>query len=139
MRTFYLLLIVTAMLSCEQAQRKRPVSILEEQKMIAILVDAQLVEASIQLRVVNGENVTAISHAQYEVIFIDHGVTKSEFDSSYAWYTEDHVLLESIYDKVLEQLNELGTEIAHFPDDTATVSMRADTLHKRFPQSPLQK
>ena len=54
----------------------------------------------------------------YREIFEKHGITRSEFKESFAWYTDHPRLMTDIYEPVIERLNTEQAKLNEVVSDT---------------------
>jgi len=101
--------LVLVLFSCDIPE-KVPENILSEEKMIAIIVDVQLLEATYNSRLLQtddrGERMTRYANE----IFEHHGVSEKLFNESYSYYQDYPEELELIYENVFEKLEALLAE-----------------------------
>ncbi|MBI1287271.1 MAG: DUF4296 domain-containing protein [Flavobacteriales bacterium] len=97
--------------SCQENAEKKPDYLLDEDKMVSVMVDMHLVETAQNLKVIEPDSANLNYDRMFESIFVSHGVTKTEFDSSLYYYSTRTEEMNVIYDKVLEQLSELESEV----------------------------
>ena len=101
--------LVLVLFSCDIPE-KVPENILSEEKMIAIIVDVQLLEATYNSRLLQtddrGERMTRYANE----IFEHHGVSEKLFNESYSYYQDYPEKLELIYENVFEKLEALLAE-----------------------------
>jgi hypothetical protein len=100
-------LICVLIISCseQRAQRKAAETIIEKEKMINILTDMHIVEAANSMRLIADSNKT-VPIAPYQLeIFKKYNVSKTKFDSSLKYYSENHMQLNNIYDEVINEIS----------------------------------
>jgi hypothetical protein len=105
------LLIVLLAVSCKQKEADAPAYLLSEEKMVDVMVDMHLVETAHNLKLIGPDSTNAEYHSFFSSIFASHGVTKVDFDSSLFYYSTRTTEMNDIYDKVLEELYELESEV----------------------------
>ena len=86
-----------------------PPSILTNNQLVEILTDAYLAEGA------TGINIKGISGQQFDSVYLfnplkEHTCSKSKFDSSMIFYAHHPIVLKTIYDKVLENLNKIAAK-----------------------------
>lgn len=107
------ILFLIVFVSCKPTQvetEPTPDSILNEETMVGILTDAYLAEG------VSGINVKGANGMQFDSVYLfnpfkDHNVTRSKFDSSLTYYSQNPKKLKAIYDQVLQKLSEYQSRI----------------------------
>lgn len=95
--------------SCsEKKEEKTPDNILSEEKMSAVLIDMNLLEASASLSFIQeGEEQEKVPQID---IYKKHNITKKEFDESFKYYSSKPEKLNKIYEQVLNELNKMQAE-----------------------------
>ena len=104
----YCFIISLILFSCGNVKRKY---LIPDKVLVPLLVDLHLADGvGAAFRVLPlPEN--ADSLALYTGIFEKHGVTRAQFDSTMTYYTDHPKNLIKIYDKVIENLSRLESEI----------------------------
>ncbi len=110
MKRAYLLLSLTYLLfsACEDQKQKTPDYLLSEDKMVAVIIDMHLIETANNLKLIPEDS---IYQKDFSSIFATHEVTKEAYDSSLFYYVTKTDRMDKIYDKVLEDLYELESEV----------------------------
>lgn len=114
---FGLLLLFVA--ACSKA----PSGVLSERKMKDVLVDMQLAEAVI------GTNYKEYNDAEkkqalFRSVFLKHGITQAEYDSSLVWYGRNLDVYMKVYDVVLAELNQRKKDLGDIQPDASPSSNR---------------
>lgn len=104
-------ILLVLLFSCQETTEKKPDYLLDEDKMVSVMVDMHLVETAQNLKVIEPDSANLNYDRMFESIFVSHGVTKTAFDSSLYYYSTRTDDMNVIYDKVLEQLSELESEV----------------------------
>lgn len=102
----YLLLIL---ISCDSPEKK-PENIISQENMVSILIDIQVLEAIYNTRLIHEEDRNERMDRYYKEIFENHQTTIDIFNESYSYYQENPVILDAIYEEVLEKLEAMQTE-----------------------------
>ncbi|MBQ3355128.1 MAG: DUF4296 domain-containing protein [Bacteroidales bacterium] len=103
MRRFLLFgaLALVLLASCSSKKTiEAPEPLLSEQQMIDVLTDSYLIEAMLNQKKSNGENVTSLQSVYYDQLMEHYGITDSIFDANMEYYSHDLVTLERIMDSV---------------------------------------
>jgi len=79
--------------------------------MVNIMVDMHLVETAANLKVYPPDSAQQLYQNDFASIFLTHGVTQEKYDSSLFYYSTQTDQMNVIYDKVLENLSELESEV----------------------------
>ncbi len=113
MRNFGFLLVAGSLLlfACKEKHPKTPGYLLNEETMVAVMVDMHLVETAQNLKILGVDTMQTRYQQYFNAIFESHEITKTEFDSSLFYYTTQTEQMNVIYDKVLEELYELESEV----------------------------
>lgn len=106
-----LLIAVLAAFSCSKPVVKKPATLIEQNRMIDILVDVHLAEAAYNSRrhrdpMVERSNPTNF----YYSVLQKHGIQDSVFEKSLVYYASQPRQFERMYRKIMNQLTELEQE-----------------------------
>ncbi|RLD54005.1 MAG: hypothetical protein DRJ01_18620, partial [Bacteroidetes bacterium] len=103
---FYLLSVVLLFTACENKTEK-PVEegIIPEAKMVEIIYDLHLTDATIGIKHINKRTKTKKIVKYYSSVLKKHGYTRSQFDESIKYYSINPDKLNNIYDKVIQELS----------------------------------
>jgi hypothetical protein len=95
--------------SCHpEAEAKRPA--LPESTIRSVLLDMHLADAAVDKQGGSFEGRNLTRDALYEQILAQQGLRRSEFDSAYRYYLQDPARLDSLYTRMLRQLDTLIAE-----------------------------
>jgi hypothetical protein len=113
--TFFLFPFFLFLISCqgEKTEKKvdKPAYVIGEDKMVNIMVDMHIVETASNLKVFPPDSAQQLYQNAFASIYLTHEVTKAKFDSSLAYYATQTDEMNVIYDKVLEELSQLESEV----------------------------
>jgi len=110
--TFTLLSFSLFLFSCAQEKKaEKPDYLIDENKMVGIMVDMHIVETAANLKVFPPDTARQMYEDYFASIFLTNEVTKAEFDSSLYYYSTQTNQMNVIYDRVLENLSELESEV----------------------------
>ncbi len=87
-----------------------PSGIIPPDTMIPLLVDMHLVEAAIQDKKDQKQDVTEMSVNYYNVTFKKYNVTRNRFESSEDFYSLHPKLYREMYDQVMSDLSKKQSE-----------------------------
>lgn len=92
-----------------------PDDVLSKEKMVQVMTDMHLLEASMNLNIVSasGDNPGKDIENRTAVIFKKNEVTKEQYERSFAFYTEHTELLSELYTEVLNNLSQLQAKVAN--------------------------
>ena len=91
------LLFIVFLIACGSPKEKIPDDILSKEKMIEIVTELHVTEASINLNLYNADSL--------KTIYSKHQVTKSQYDSSFKYYALHPKQLSEIYKGVLNEIS----------------------------------
>ena len=80
-----------------------PPNLIDEEQMTTILTDVHLIEGARTGFTILGDT-TANIRDYYEAMYEKHGVTRKQFDDSFAYYTKHPEQMDRMYEKVIENL-----------------------------------
>lgn len=83
----------------------------ESKEFVNVLVDIQLLEATLKQKVAPIADTDSVMKANYKIIFDKHGWTQEYFDEQYAYWKARPRDMIVIYEEVLERLNKLDGEL----------------------------
>jgi hypothetical protein len=102
----------------------KPANLIPENKIIPIMADMHLLEATLGIRVTNAPQVSlmrgaSVSQPQaivsrlhatsksfpYYPVFKKYGVTREQYDASITWYAAQPQLFSLMYDQVIDELS----------------------------------
>lgn len=109
----YCLVVIGCLLlaACQQKAETKPEYLLDEEQMVGVMVDMHLLETAQNLKVIEPDTSFAEYDSLFGSVFVSHGVTKADFDSSLYYYATNTDEMHVIYDKVLERLSELESRV----------------------------
>jgi hypothetical protein len=90
---------------------KVPSYVLSEEKMVEVMVDMHIVETALNLKIMTPDSNNTEYDQRFASIFVSNDIRKEQFDSSLFYYSTRTGEMNKIYDKVLERLSELESEV----------------------------
>lgn len=102
--TFYFLLLF----SCGNPEEKKvviPAEVLPKEKMAEVITDIHLAEAEANLRTLPDS--VSTEKLSFQKIFDKNKITKAQYDTSLSFYINNPQLLDSVYEKVLNELSKM--------------------------------
>lgn len=75
------------------------------------MVDMHLVETAANLKVFPPDSAQQMYYDHFESIYLSNGITKTKYDSSLYYYATQTDQMNVIYDKVLENLSEMESQV----------------------------
>ncbi len=101
-------------ISCSKKEEKIPDNILSKNKMIQVLVDVHIAEATIQNKYLAlNDSTKNIAAGYYINAFDKNKITEQQFRESFLYYSHHLDLLNKIYEEVI---NELSKRKSHIPE-----------------------
>jgi len=105
------LFIMYFLLSCKSKNHINfPAGIVSPDTMVQILSDANVLQASAQLGYSTSDKDTSVQMA-YQSLWKKHNLTENSYDQNMQFYCDHPKLLDSIYEKVLSNLNRRKAEL----------------------------
>lgn len=112
---FFFLFFLLSLLSCYNRNTvtvEKPNPLYDKEKFIQIMTDIQLAEGIMAYnRSARKNNSTAYKDSLYNQIFRHYGITASGLTDNLNYYDSDPDVMEEIYDKVIENISKLQSEI----------------------------
>jgi hypothetical protein len=109
MLTFFVLIFFSC--GSKSSSATKPVIILSEEQMTAILMDVHLVEGTINFKRNIGQGVDEQKSELYNQLMEDHGVTPEILESNLMYYNQKPEVLEKIYEEIITRLSIMQTEL----------------------------
>jgi hypothetical protein len=111
-KTFKILLpLLFIFASCkEKDEVQRPDDLLTQDEMVAVLTDIHLIEGARTGLVIMGDSVGGVNE-HYKAFFVKHNVTQAQYDSSFVYYSKNPKVFDKIYERVIENLSVIESEI----------------------------
>lgn len=97
--------LVVLLFSCKQKQVGLPDGIIPKDSLINIVVDLHLADAILLNPNVQSKISDISSNRLYRTVLEKYSISRERFDKSINYYAETPVILDSIYDKVIEKLS----------------------------------
>lgn len=100
----FLILFVLASCGHKKEVHDVPSRLLSEQEMISIMADIQILEADLNFRKTNRQNIEGKAQEYYDQLFAHYGITDSIFMENMNYYTLEPATLERIMDSATNRL-----------------------------------
>lgn len=97
--------LLIATFSCNLKREEIPENILIPSKMTDVLVDVNILEASIGLNLIKENDTISKDTNLFYNVFENNRITKKQYDESMNYYMHHPELLNEIYDSVLVRLD----------------------------------
>ena len=107
----YIVLVVILGSCSNGPTRDKTISenVIPKDSMITVMIDMNILEASINLNQVNGT--TNPNNEKYYDIFKRHNITGVQYDESLKEYSKDPAELSKMYDQVIEKLSKMQARV----------------------------
>lgn len=93
--------------ACSYNKQTKPEPFFERKTMADILTDISIAEAGVNQAVVYKDSFDAPLKTYHDFIYKKYNTNQKEFTDNYTYYTQNPILLDSIYNDVLNNLTEL--------------------------------
>lgn len=104
---FVSLLLILSLLSCSKKEEKIPDNVVKPEQMTGLLVDMQLVEATLLHVQQSNQNASRYKKKLIDLVFEKHNISKAKYDSSLTYYTTKNIkALDKIYADVITELSQ---------------------------------
>ncbi len=104
-KLLFLPIFLTFSCSGEPEKNAAPVNLISTEKMIPLIVDLQLLESHFQRTYNRPDLYKASLDSSSQLIFDKYQVSKSQYDSSYTYYSNDLDAIYKMYEAALDSLN----------------------------------
>jgi len=102
-----LIFMVVALISCDKPYIEKPDHLVKEKKMIEMLVDIHLAEATFNHMRYDSIIRNSTTENFYYSVLQKYGVADSVFEKSYVYYASDPKEFEKLYREVINKLAEM--------------------------------
>ncbi len=103
---FFTLIALLSLSACKTktGSTKPPKDVLDNEQMIAVLVDIHLAESYGYMERITHIEKTALLTREYGKVLKTHNLSLEKLQKSYDWYMNHPVIFDEMYDKVIEQI-----------------------------------
>lgn len=108
--TLVICFISVLLLACKE-EKERPDVVLPEDKMVEVMTEFQIAEAIVRLGYHRTPDSLIYNDSIYEAVFDKLEITKSQFDTSYNYYSMNPKEFEEIYKQVITNLSTRAAEL----------------------------
>ncbi len=98
------------MFSCNK-EKKAPDYVIPHEDMVNIIVNMHITDGLLNVNKVRRNLVKKDSLNYYDEVFKNHGYTRSDFDTSIYYYSNNISEYDRIYEEVLNKLSEMQTQL----------------------------
>ena len=104
--------VLVLMFSCadKRLSEKTPPGIIKTDKMVDILCDIHIAESGLEHKGYHGDSLDIYINDYYFAIFKKYNVSKEKYIKSMNFYLENPFILEIVYRKVTERLEQMNSE-----------------------------
>ena len=88
----------------------RPPNLIGEEAMTSVLTDVHLIEGARTGLTILGDTASNIAN-YYNAMYEKHGISKETFEISFAYYTQHPEIMDKMYERVIEELTIIETEL----------------------------
>jgi len=121
-----LLLVITLFLSLVSCDKKpdlnkvppAPVNLMTEEKFTQVMVDVEILEATLKLKLIRKSDIRDRILIYYDQIFEKHGITEKQFRDNLEFYNKQAARIAVIYDSLEVRLGRMKSELDLKPDTT---------------------
>ncbi|HXB13448.1 MAG TPA: DUF4296 domain-containing protein [Bacteroidia bacterium] len=116
MRYFIVFALVSIVLfSCHKHSRvKIPADIIQPDSLVLVLTDVHILQATMQLGYTQNDSLFT-SHKAFQSIWKKHHMTEGDYEKDMKFYSYHPEILDSVYEKVLSNLEEQKAELLGHP------------------------
>jgi hypothetical protein len=111
-----LIIACVFLFSCsEKKPLSIPPTILPKEKMVEVMVDIHLLEASINLSISYADKITPGNPnptPNFDIL-TKNKITKKQYDDSFDFYTQHPELLNEVYEQVLSDLSKMQAQVTN--------------------------
>lgn len=102
---WYIAILVLWFASCDNPEPK-PKNMLSDEELVKVLTELHLVEARADLMDIPQDSLRPLLENRYEEIFVELGVDTAAFNATFAYYEHNPAQMDSLYQKVVDNLVE---------------------------------
>ncbi len=114
MKKIFPLLCIILICACTSIEERPsiPDTVFSQEKMAEVMVDVHLLEASLNVNVYNKDQIIVANNIQPNSdILKKNNVTKKQYEESFAFYSQNPLLLTEVYQLVLNNLSKMQAEV----------------------------
>jgi len=107
-------ILLLTLFACNEEAIIIPDNVLSREKMTSVMVEIQLIEATMAVnQLKGGKEAKEIAANSYGSVLQQHNISREEFDVSFKYYAKHPELLEQIYDEMLNELSKRQAEVGN--------------------------
>lgn len=115
---WYIVILVLLFASCDNPEPK-PKGMLSDEEMVMVLSELHLAEARADLLGIPQDSLRPLLEKRYEEIFAELDVDTAAFNATFAYYEHNPAQMDSLYQKVVDNLVELESNYRTNAPDSA--------------------
>ena len=127
-----ILLVLVFLLSLASCDKKpdlnkvppAPEKLLSEEKFTQVMVDVEILEATLKLKLIRRPDIRDRIMVYYDQIFDKHGITEKQFRDNLEFYNKQAAKIAVIYDSVEVRLERMKADLELAPDTTNALGNR---------------
>lgn len=112
LKQILLLIVLIGLMSCDKLPIEKPENLVEREKMIEMLVDIHVAEATFNMMRQDSVIRKSSSANFYHSVLDKHQVADSIFEHSFVFYSSNPKQFEKMYQDVMNKLSELEQEFS---------------------------
>jgi hypothetical protein len=101
----FILLVVLCLVACEEKDNSRPSNILPMEKMVQVMADIHIAEGVVSTKEFTKDSSLLLFNELENQLLEKRGVSRKEFEESFAWYTQHVTAYKELYTLVVDTLN----------------------------------
>lgn len=107
---FLILMLATS--SCHEQAVQKPLNLLDEEKMTAVLTEIEILEAAHTTQLQRNDTSRAMLAPYYSTIFTQQNITREAFEESYRWYSAEPERMMKVRSQVHDELSKKLAELS---------------------------
>lgn len=113
LRNISVVFLMILLQSCSTSQVEIPSGVIPHDKMVQVLADVQIAEATILYKSGKGDIGEAKAPAYYQYIFTRNKITEKQFRESFRFYLEQEELMNQLYEEVINEISKRQAEVVN--------------------------
>ncbi|MBU1010487.1 MAG: DUF4296 domain-containing protein [Bacteroidetes bacterium] len=108
------IMLLGILVSCKPIEKDtvpKPDIVLSENQMVNLIYDATLAESGMNFKRSKGQDFSVLHDTLYDLILAKHNISLDLFEENLSWYNQHPENMEVIYNKVIDKLQALKTEV----------------------------
>lgn len=126
---WYIGIFLLMLVSCDNPNPK-PKNMLSDEQMVSALVELHLVEARADMVGIPQDSLLPLLETRYQEIFATLAIDTANFNTTFKYYEHNPAQMDSLYQKVVDNLIEREATYRSNTPDTTVVPAPVDSLKK---------